>query len=90
MQVYGDYIYYDSEGGYTKVVSRYNIKTNTIEQYPLPEEITKARISYPKYATAFFIRDDNMYYQPYSEDFFFIINLKTNAVTQTKKLEKLL
>ena len=87
MQVYGDYIYYDKEGGFYKKLARYNYKTNKIEDYTIPKKIQDELVSYKNLASSFYIRGDKLYYQPYSNDYFYIIDLDDNSVSKTESLD---
>jgi len=81
MQVYGDYIYYAVGGAY-KYIYRYNYKTNNIELYTEPKDV----ISDSAIISTYFIRGDKLYYQPYSEDYYYSINLKDNSFEKLNKL----
>ena len=87
MQVHGDYIYYDKEGGFYKKIARYNYKTNKREDYTIPKKIQDELVSYKNLASSFYIRGDKLYYQPYSNDYFYIIDLDDNSVSKTESLD---
>lgn len=86
MQIFGDYIYY-SVGGYYQEIYRYNYRNNKIEKYELPEEIRKASGAGEGVCSTYFIRKNNLYYQPYAEDYYYEINLETKEYKKLKNLE---
>lgn len=75
MQIHSDYIYY-AVGSYYKKIYRYNYKNNTIELYTDATKINKES----SIVSTYFIRGDNLIYQPYSKKYYYSINLKNNEL----------